>query len=499
MFTLAAVVQDLSPVFLVLDAMDECSEANDVFEHLAHFKNSFCIAVTSRYLAEPSYDVSWYIHLNEAESDFHQDVLKYLQNKLKHRKLKQELFTEIVDYLTEGSQGQFRWVDCQVTALQRCKTPKAIKEALKELPKTLEDTYIVAIERIRESRHVDDAGQLLKWLMYAFEPLSITQVTEILAVDLNVQTFDPDARSWEIESGIYDILDSTLIAVNVDNVVQLAHNSVKEFFTWSEGQKHLTGLIEINEQLAHSTICQICLIYLLQFDSEERYAFEKDYPLASYAGKYWPSHMRGLGEEVFKYKPTMDLAVALMQDASQLSYINWIRIYGPERDWGAKCIPDLNPGQIHSQLYYMAWEGLALMIEYLIVEQMADVNAEGGHYGNALQAAAAQGNKDAVQLLLEHKADVNAQSGLYGNALQAAAAEGDKNIVQLLLDHKAYINAQGGEFGNALQAAAAWGNMGAVQVLLGHRADVNVQGGWYGNALQAAVAEGNKDIVQLLL
>ncbi|KAF9065839.1 ankyrin repeat-containing domain protein [Rhodocollybia butyracea] len=485
---LSAVVKELSPVFLVLDAMDECSEAIDVFKHLADVKANLCIAVTSRYLAETGYDVSWHIHLDEVESAFHQDINKYLKDKLAHRKLKQELFTEIVNLLTQESQGQlqrFRWVDCQVTVLQRCKTPKAIREALKKLPKTLEETYTVAIKRISESEHVDDAGQLLRWLTYAFEPLSIQQVTEILAVDMDEQIFNPEAWSLELETGVYDILDSTLIVVNVDSIVQLAHSSVKEFLLASQGQPHLVGQIEINEQLAHSIICETCLIYLLEFNSEEIYEFENDYPLSIYAAMYWPSHMRVLDHDVLKHQSVHDLAITLVRQR--------------KRNWQAECYPTLEADKIQPPLYYMAYEGLTWMAEHLLSEETVDVNAQGGEYGNAIQPAAAQGNKDIVHILLEHKAEPNAQGGHFGNALQAAAAYGNQDIVQALLEHKADPNAQGGHYGNALQAAAAHGNKDIVYVLLEHNADINAQGGHFGNALQAAAAEGNKDIVQLLL
>ncbi|KAF9058423.1 hypothetical protein BDP27DRAFT_587308 [Rhodocollybia butyracea] len=74
--TLAAVAKDLSPIFLVLDAMDECSETIYAFKHLAHLKKNLYIAVTSRYLAETSYDASWHIHLDDTKS-FHQDVARY--------------------------------------------------------------------------------------------------------------------------------------------------------------------------------------------------------------------------------------------------------------------------------------------------------------------------------------------------------------------------------------------------------------------------------------
>ena len=45
------------------------------------------------------------------------------------------------------------------------------------------------------------------------------------------------------------------------------------------------------------------------------------------------------------------------------------------------------------------------------------MNAEGGWYGNALQAASLVGNKVIVKLLLENGAEVNADGGEYGNAL----------------------------------------------------------------------------------
>ncbi|KAK4117923.1 hypothetical protein N657DRAFT_584570, partial [Parathielavia appendiculata] len=59
------------------------------------------------------------------------------------------------------------------------------------------------------------------------------------------------------------------------------------------------------------------------------------------------------------------------------------------------------------------------------------------------------------RLLLDNGADVNAQGGQYGTALQAAASKGEMEIVRLLLDNGADVNAQGGEYGTALQAAAS--------------------------------------------
>jgi ankyrin repeat protein len=66
------------------------------------------------------------------------------------------------------------------------------------------------------------------------------------------------------------------------------------------------------------------------------------------------------------------------------------------------------------------------------------------------------GHDSVVTLLLEKGADVNAQGGFYGNALQAAAQGGYTSVVTLLLEKGADVNAQGGCYGNALQAASSW-------------------------------------------
>jgi ankyrin repeat protein len=61
------------------------------------------------------------------------------------------------------------------------------------------------------------------------------------------------------------------------------------------------------------------------------------------------------------------------------------------------------------------------VIVKVLLEKGAEVNAQGGEYGNALQAASFGGHEAIVKVLLEKGAEVNAQGGIYGNALQAAS------------------------------------------------------------------------------
>ncbi|SLM37992.1 ankyrin repeat domain containing protein [Lasallia pustulata] len=70
----------------------------------------------------------------------------------------------------------------------------------------------------------------------------------------------------------------------------------------------------------------------------------------------------------------------------------------------------------------------------MLLDKGADVNAQGGVYGNALQAVSERGHDQVVRMLLDKGADVNAQDKRYGNALQAASERGHDQVVRMLLD-----------------------------------------------------------------
>ena len=118
-----------------------------------------------------------------------------------------------------------------------------------------------------------------------------------------------------------------------------------------------------------------------------------------------------------------------------------------------------------------------------------EIRCSFGEYGSALQNAARNCQVKVVQLLLDEGADVNAQVGNYGYALQAAMAAKYTlhdylvEVVQLLLDKGADVNAQGGIFGTVLQAAAYSGQTEVVHLVLVNGANVHDRFGKYGAAL----------------
>jgi ankyrin repeat protein len=105
----------------------------------------------------------------------------------------------------------------------------------------------------------------------------------------------------------------------------------------------------------------------------------------------------------------------------------------------------------------------------MLLDRGADVNIQGGNFGNALQAAVSgriiqNGHERVIQILLDHGIDANARSGKnHGSALQEAAAYGNEKIVQILLDHGADVTDE------ALKKAADKGHEKVSQMLQGRR------------------------------
>jgi ankyrin repeat protein len=89
-------------------------------------------------------------------------------------------------------------------------------------------------------------------------------------------------------------------------------------------------------------------------------------------------------------------------------------------------------------------------------KEYMDIDESDGDGRTALVWASECGHEKVVQILLDVGADVNAQGGWYGNALKAASKGGHEKVVQMLIDRGVDVNAQGGRYGNALQAAS-WG------------------------------------------
>ena len=354
--------------------------------------------------------------------------------------------------------------------------------------------------------------------MCSGKPLSPAALVAGVCQDPNTDVVDA------VDIDIDFVLDACQNLIVVDsqlNICRFSHLSVQEYL-----EKHWSS------HDANALIAKVCLSLLndpiqQKRDTESQDGNKEFNDIVRYARFFWANHVQDHGEE------SIDscLSTILKQFLGSLNesgpaYKSWHETIGRKynlydllspssstllaasafgfnkilSDWWETAVFDVETrNKENISLLQIAADNGHLSIIMILLNKGADVNAQGGGYGNALQAASFNGHEKIVQFLLNKGADVNAQGGEFGNALQAASWNDHEEVVQLLLNKGADVNAQGGEFGNALQAASWNDHEKVVQLLLNKRADVNAQGGEYGNALQAASWNGNEEVMQLLL
>uniref|UniRef100_A0A0D2YEN9 NACHT domain-containing protein n=1 Tax=Fusarium oxysporum (strain Fo5176) TaxID=660025 RepID=A0A0D2YEN9_FUSOF len=487
-------IQTAGKVFIIIDALDECTAREELLQWLKDLASRKAqLIVTGRPEVEfqsaipRSFGKRNCVQLDNNVVNV--DIRSYVEATLEQKpdfvdkKLSPSILEEIRDKIGDGADGMFRWAACQLETLARCLSPSAIEIALMSLPRDLNETYRRMVQNI-PSEYKSSAIRLLQFLVHTRRPLTLPEAVEVVATEINQEPrgFDVKRRLFQAADilrycpSLVTIAEATNYAETVDEL-HLAHFSVKEY---------LLEQAQFDLESASIVITRTCLTYLGDIKNNCS-TIRSDFPMAQYAAEYWTEYavLAETSEDIVR------ITVNFLKD--ETTFQRWCRLYQADCQWGDEPGPPRAP-----RLYYACLAGLTGAARDLMTEG-ADVNAQSGEYGNALQAASFNGNLRVVQLLLDKGADVNVEGGKYGNALQAASSRGHLEVVQLLLDKGADVNAQGGEYGNALQAASHSGNLDVVQLLLDKGADVNAEDGIYGNALPAASSRGHLEVVQLLL
>src|ERR1700761_6616718 len=206
---------------------------------------------------------------------------------------------------------RFRWVFCQLEVLRHC-FPTNLRHFLKELPKSLDETYKRILKEINNVNRVH-AYRLLQCLMVASRPLQVEELAEILVFDLSTGGIPKLNTGWRWEDQEEAVLSacSSLVSVitkNGSRVVQFSHFSVKEFLT----SDRLASCMEevswfhISIEPSHMIFSQACLSILLCLDERTDRDSVRTIPLYQYASEYWFEHAR-VGNVESQIEDAMDI------------------------------------------------------------------------------------------------------------------------------------------------------------------------------------------------
>ncbi len=134
----------------------------------------------------------------------------------------------------------------------------------------------------------------------------------------------------------------------------------------------------------------------------------------------------------------------------------------------------------------------------LISENGADINAQGGAYSSALQAASHRGHCRVVRILLSNPANIDQRDTCGRTALHFASAGGHKATVELLFGHASDLSITDMQKRNCLHHAASNGSAGLVTWLLQQDIDLNLpdRDGW--TPLHWAARNGSIETIGIL-
>ena len=371
---------------------------------------------------------------------------------------------------------RFRWVFCQLDALQHCFPPN-LRQYIDELPETLDETYDRILRGISKAQK-NNAHRLLQCLTVAVRPLLVEELAELLAFDFQasttggIPTFKEDWRWDDQEEAILSTCSSLIAIVprSDTRVVQFSHFSVKEYLTSSRLAHSANGEISrfrIDLEPAHTIMAQACLATLLQLGEHVGKSDVKLSPLAKYAAQHWVDHA-----QFEKVSSRVREGMEDLFDDSKPHFAAWLKVHNIDESW---YLFSDGSDDVGSPLYYAAFCGFYDVAEHLIMKHPERVNARGGRIFSPLPAALYKKHFRVANLLYSHGAVVDVRGDAEWTPLHVASYVGQVDIMRWLLDHGADANARAKYHYTPLYFATYETHLEAVQVLIEHNADINSQ------------------------
>lgn len=408
-----------------------------------------------------------------------------------------DLHERIVPTVVAKANGMFTLAGLYMQTLRACISEGEVEDALDDPPEGYDGFYERNMLRITEESENTRASTLarksLEWVVYAHRPLSLAELRDALAVDLNKAGFRKAARHDKAT-----ILEVTagMIMIDLDEThVRLNHRTAQEYFDKTRDRWFATASADMARvSLHYMSLGELTKPCEGVYEDKDFDGRKKAYPLLEYAYIYWGAHVYEAGPHaetqaaVYQYVSDTNKIAAWTQAAWYLRSIEWA-------EW------DIRKGA--NSLHVCAWFGLTNVVSKLLDEGL-DVNAADPNYKQTpLMYACRRGQSATVAKLLERGADVNQYSQRDSVALFEAVENGNIETVELLLAHKELdVNAVHPWRSNrtALMLAAQSGKMEIVNALLDRPGVRSDQKDLEGNtSLSLATIAGQSEVVASLL
>ena len=359
--------------------------------------------------------------------DVQSDVVSYARRTvhIALEKRKNTVKEDISQKLADRCNGQFLWIRLHRDSLKMhsWRNQKQLEREINSTPSGIENVYEQNWMKItnlpEEDRH--RALSLLRWTAFALRPLTVSEVTEALAIseycdEVCLDELPENIDRNYVNNGILSYCGSLLEVRSAQEqcdtkleTVHLAHFSVKQYLL-----RHIPTngrLLQLNstlgcsvEQVENTVLAKMCLRYMNCLMVWQRdHCAENSQILGSlldYAAGSWHCHA-SLGDA--RDARVVELANRLF-DTRRPNWCFW-REWMDLNDKGDRVEQEWAEGSSAGPVYYAAWLGLTDTVDFLIQERRHDINERGTWGRTPLAGACEKGHLRIAEKLLGNGAD----------------------------------------------------------------------------------------------
>ncbi|KAL3466857.1 hypothetical protein BJX64DRAFT_301306 [Aspergillus heterothallicus] len=471
---LQTVCKAYSQVYLIVDALDECSNSDGtrdaVISYLLDLQGSCNLEIAARFEAVPT------VEIRAIDADIKGFIQGHVHEVSNCVRRNPQLADLIVTEVVASARGMFLLSKLHLDSLRGKSSPRSIKLALSKL-QTGSDAYDYAYQEAMkriQAQHPDQAHlatRLLSWLTCSLRPLTLTELQHALAVEIGEDSFD--------DENLPDVGDMVSACAGLvtyheeSHIITLVHYTAQEYFERQQASC-FPG--------AHRDICHVC-VTLLSYDAfgsghcktdQDFHERGLQYPLYNYAARHWGRHARS---HSFDHQLVLKLLRSDKKNFSgRVTGLHLASRYGLDAIIPAllqddmaleNCSPELD-----TPLSLAVYHGHRATVKLLLHNGASIYDATKGH--TSLCYAAGIGRIDLAKILLEafeqsgylngndrvHSTELTGKSGIpisrayEGNttysshvdggldwlnelrmAFHFAVAYGHQNIVEMLIDY----------------------------------------------------------------
>ncbi|CAG8982681.1 hypothetical protein HYALB_00000960 [Hymenoscyphus albidus] len=259
--------------------------------------------------------------------------------------------------------------------------------ALNTIPESLEETYQEALEKI-PAKQQQRVWNILIWLTCSLRPMTIEEIAAVASI--------------KFPSEVLVVCTSLLVTIideKTDKTIKLAHFSVKEYLILKSEESKGLSQYRFQSEQAQAFISKTAVEYFLH-SGNSNISNRKGLPasLLKYYAEFWPRHaIKAFDSDYHDTKELQDKINSLFSPDHSQGYITWLQTFDHDRERYDQYIRAGYP----EPLYYAALLGLRMTAEKLLV-QGCRIRMYEGRKGNALNAAAIEGNFEIIKYSEKH-------------------------------------------------------------------------------------------------